>query len=339
MTNAAASELKQPQGKIESPVWSDSPSAVSSAVSYEVLDWLAQFERSRSGLLRQFGYALARPLLSLEARRRLTEETLTATTPSLVLRERGFPVEARRRWALTQVDVKNATILVQGTGSGWDVLTWASFRPQRIIATDLYEFAGWKDIARYCAKRWNVECEFRQAPLENHSFLADASVDVCVSDAVFEHCRDLAAVVAESYRMLKPGGRVYASYGPLWFCGGGDHYSGRGGLEHLYNHVLLSSSDYRRYADSYRLEAEGFQEGYRYVELDLFSRLTTIEYLTLFRQEGFAIDEVVLEISSDALRFRGKFPQRFSQLLAHTSHRCSVDDLLIKTNIVRLTKQ
>ena len=310
----------------------------SATVSYHVADWRDQFESAQSGLLKQFAYSAMWPLFNIEAKRWLTGTTLRAHKPAAVLRERGFPVEARRRWALAQLDVRRSVILVQGTGSGWDVLTWARFRPKRIIATDLFAFDDWDEISRYCAATWNVACEFRQAPLEDHAFLADASVDVCVSDAVFEHCRDLGAVLAESRRVLKPGGRLYAGYGPLWFCGGGDHYSGRGGLETLYNHLLLSPADYKAYVEERRQDAEGFQDGYRYIELDLFSKLSTGDYLREFRNAGLSIDALILELSSPGLRFRKAFPSRYRQLLDATTGRCAPDDLIVKANLVKLTR-
>lgn len=237
------------------------------------------------------------------------------------------------------MDIRNAVVLVQGTGSGWDVLTWARLRPRRIIATDLYAFDAWDQIARHCADEWNVSCEFRKAPLEDHSFLEDGAVDICVSDAVFEHCRNLDAVLTESRRLLRPGGRLYAGYGPLWFCPGGDHYSGRGGILNSYNHLVLTPAQYRDYIERFKQTTEGFQNGYRYVELDLFSKLTTAQYLAGFQGAGFHVDALILELSSQALKFRGSFPQQFNGLLDVTRGRCSMDDLMIKGNLVKLTRR
>ena len=310
----------------------------SEELSYHVAEWRAQFEGAQTSLLLQLAYSALRPLFNLEARRWLTDATLRAHKPAAVLRERGFPVEARRRWALARLDVRNSIILIQGTGSGWDALTWARFRPKRVIATDLFEFDTWHEISRYCGKQWNVACEFRQAPLEDHSFLRDGSVDLCVSDAVFEHCRDLDRVLVESRRVLKAGGRLYAGFGPLWFCGGGDHFSGRGGLRNLYNHVVLPAAEYVRYVSESRQQVEGFQDGYRYIELDLFSKLTTGDYLRSFRKAGFNVDALILEISSEALKFRKLFPALFNRVIEATAGRCSTDDLLVKANMVRLTR-
>jgi SAM-dependent methyltransferase len=310
----------------------------SAGVAYQVTDWLEQFEGSRTGLLKQLGYSALWPLFEIEARRWLRDTTLPPQTSLTVLRERGFPVEARRRWALRRLNVKDTVLLVQGTGSGWDVLTWARYRPKRIIATDLFAFDSWPDIAKYCADRWHVRCEFRQAPLEDHSFLADGSVDMCASDAVFEHCCDLPGVLRESRRVLGHGGRLYASYGPLWFGGAGDHYSGRGGLEHLFNHLILPPDEYSNYVERYREGTEGFQDGHRFIQLDLFSKLTTGEYLRAYREAGFDIDALVVVLSSDSLRFRRLFPSRFERVSEATREKCSTDDLLIGGNLVKLTR-
>lgn len=301
--------------------------------------WLEQFRGYRTGRLKRAAYALARPLLELEARRWLSSEMRRELAPAAVLRERGFPIEARRRWALAGLDVRSSVILVQGTGSGWDVLTWAPFRPRRIVATDLFPFEGWPEIARYCREAWGVECRFQQAPLEEHAFLADASVDLCVSDAVFEHCRDLSAVLAETRRVLRPGGRLYAGYGPLYYAAGGDHYSGRGGPATLYNHLLLDPAAYAAYVADQRAPDEPFQGAHRYIELDLFSRLTTRQYLAAFRDAGFALDELILELSSPALRFRSEFPERWRALVAAVADRCEADDLIVKANLVKLTRR
>ena len=301
--------------------------------------WLDQHRSSSRGFGKRAIYFFLRPLLSSRHRRLLSPEMLDACKPELVLGPRGMPIETRRRWATAHLRVRDSTILVQGTGTGWDVVSWAALRPRRIFATDLYPFeASWAEVADHCRTRCGVEVVFRQAPLEDHGFLPDGSVDMCGSDAVFEHCRDLGAVLRETHRLLKPGGTLYAAYGPLWFGASGDHFSGRGGLEHVFNHLLLEQGDYERYFKAHIQPVEDFQSGGRYVELDLFSKLTTSEYLEKFRQAGFRVDSLILEVSADALAFRQRYPERFAELERQSSSRCTPDDLLIKTNIVRMTK-
>jgi len=82
----------------------------------------------------------------------------------------------------------------------------------------------------------------------------------------------------ETHRVLKPDGRVYATYGPLWYSPGGDHFSGRGGLRNAYNHLLLDPGQYEAYFEEHLEDSEDAQSGGRYVRLGLFSYLTTDGY-------------------------------------------------------------
>jgi SAM-dependent methyltransferase len=306
---------------------------------FEKTLWVDQHRTSASGRVKQSIYFFMRPVLSWYHTRSLSSRILNDSKPDLVIGPRGLPLETRRRWATAHVRLAEATILVQGTGTGWDVISWAALRPQRIIATDLYAFEeSWNAVAEHCKTRFGVDVEFRQAPLEDHSFLPNDSVDLCGSDAVFEHCRDLGSVLRETHRLLKPGGTLYSAHGPLWFGASGDHFSGRGGIQHVFNHVLLEPDAYQQYFKSQIEAVENFQSGGRYVELDLFSKLTTAEYLAKFGEAGFRVDSLILEVSPDSLAFKRQFPDRFAELVRRWSGRCTPDDFLIKGNIVRLTK-
>ncbi|PKN56808.1 MAG: hypothetical protein CVU56_14235 [Deltaproteobacteria bacterium HGW-Deltaproteobacteria-14] len=299
--------------------------------------WLASHQQTRTSLAKRAVYRVARPLLSLRARRALSPELLAATRPDLVLFTRGLPLEDRRAWAVRGVDLSRATVLVQGTGTGWDVISWAALRPREIIATDLYDFSeSWSEVAAYCNATYGVPVRFQAAPLEDHGFLAPGTVDLAVSDAVFEHCTDLGAVLAETRRVLRPGGRVYASYGPLWYGPGGDHFSGRGGLATIYNHVLLAPDAYRAYFAAQRRDDEDFQSGGRYVELDLFSKLTTRAYLGAFAAAGFTREGLVYEAAAVGLRFRAAHPALWERLLLAVHPRADRDDLLVRGHLVRL---
>jgi SAM-dependent methyltransferase len=180
--------------------------------------------------------------------------------------------------------------------------------------------------------------EFRVAPIEDVSFLASNSVDFIASDAVYEHCRNLPAVMAESSRILKPGGCIYASYGPLYFCAGGDHFSGRGGLETCFNHLLLEPEAYQHYLEAQRQEIEDFQGGARYIELKLFSYLTTGQYIKIFQNAYFVVKELIIEISPEALQFKRAYPDKFALIIKKQEARCHPDDLLIKANLIILQK-
>ncbi len=303
-------------------------------------DWQAQHRRQSKGRLKRAAYFFLRPLYSWRYSGFLAPETLEAYRPRWVLGPRGMPLETRRRWGARHLrDLRQATLLVQGTGTGWDVLSWARLKPRRIIATDLFPFEeSWRQIAAHCWRRYRVPVEFRVAPLEDHDFLDSGSIDFIASDAVYEHCRDLPRVMRESRRLLRPGGFLYASYGPLYFCAGGDHFSGRGGLGHSYNHLRLDPAAYQAYLEAHRGVVEDFQNGVRYLDLDLFSRLATREYLACYREAGFVVRDLILELSRQALAFKKRFPGEFREIWAAQAGRCAPDDLLIKAHLLILQK-
>ena len=299
---------------------------------------ISQYLQSRSGWIKRFLYCLVRPLLHRCTRRYLSREMLSLARLHWVLPERGFPIETRRRWPAKYLSLKPRVILVLGTGSGWDTLTWASHRPNRMLAVEKYLFERhWQTVSSYARRLGLVTPDFLQADLGRLPVRSE-SVDLVVSDAVFEHCQDMPAVAREISRILSPGGIAYASYGPMWYCFGGDHFSGRGGLEQGYNHICLTNYEYRAYQETYETSHEDAQSGLRYSQLELFSKHTTREYLEIYASAGLEVADLILEVSREAVEFRQKWPGRFVSLLeAHP--QLTADDLLVKGNLVILRKK
>jgi SAM-dependent methyltransferase len=304
---------------------------------FTIDDWRVQDRAARSPVWKRAIYRIARPLLDTAARPRLSPAALMRWQPEWVLGGRGFPLEHRISWGIQGVALPDARVLVQGTGTGWEVLYWAQLRPKQIVATDLYPFEeSWEAISRYCRDRYRVKVEFRAAPLDRHGFLDSGSIDVCVSHGVFEHCRDLPAVLAEARRLLRRSGLQFSVFGPLWYAPGGDHFSSRAGLEHVYAHIELEPDEYREFFLKHRMAQEDFQSGGRYVELDLFSKLTADEYLAAFAAARFSVVGLVAHIQQLAVDYERAFPERWAALLARISGKASVDDLRLTALCVRM---
>ena len=133
--------------------------------------WLEEDKIHQSSKLKRVIYLLIRPLLSIYGKQFLSQEALAKLKPSLVLPGRGMPLETRRKWGSALCEIRESVVLVQGTGTGWDVISWARLKPKKIIATDLFEFQeSWKAISTYCLETFGVEVNFCQASLEDHSF-------------------------------------------------------------------------------------------------------------------------------------------------------------------------
>ena len=100
------------------------------------------------------------------------------------------------------------SVLDLGSGAGLDsLLTARRVGPTgRVVGVDLCEEMVAK--ARHNAERLGLKnVEFVNAGIENLP-LPDGSVDVVISNGVFNLCPDKPRVLAEAYRVLRPGGRL-----------------------------------------------------------------------------------------------------------------------------------
>ena len=304
--------------------------------SAQTTDPIVEYSRFYAPPWKMGVMALLRPAFHWQGRQSLSAAFLSSVPAGTkVIHEHGYPLKARREWVNKRTPLRGSRILIQGTGSGWDALSWLPFEPKSLHGVDLFSFQqSWEKVRSYARSSGLAEPLFSISGLESLPF-ASGSFDLAVSDAVFEHCRDLEAVVKETKRVLRPGGFAYATYGPMWFCFGGDHFSGRGGLTHGYNHIELEAEAYRKYFQKMLIPEEDAQSGGRYVELDLFSKLKTAEYFDIVSRCGFKIIDLILEVEPLALQFRKEFPERFLGIL-HKYPGLTADDLLVKTNIVIL---
>lgn len=75
----------------------------------------------------------------------------------------------------------------------------------------------------------------------------DESVECLYTFDAFEHFSDPAKVLDEAYRVLVPGGVLYASFGPLWNSAFGPHQWGR--IDLPYVHHLFRAVDLDVFAD------------------------------------------------------------------------------------------
>jgi SAM-dependent methyltransferase len=256
----------------------------------------------------------------------------------LVLPEKGMSILARRRWLNRYLPLKNSRILVMGCGSASDFGSYLHFKPKEIVGVDLYNFSNsWQQIQDYIHKnKLPTKVSFIQADCADISKVISGDFDIIASDDVLEHCRDLKSVLKTMYDLLRSGGLMYAGYGPLWYTWGGDHFSGRGGLEKGYNHLILNADAYRDYYEAYvQDDRTEVQNGGRYIKLDLFSKLSSREYFELYQDVGFIAKSTSVYFSRNAESLRNK--ELFNKALAKCPDK-TVDDLIIKSHYVILAK-
>ena len=197
---------------------------------------------------------------------------------------RGLEYRSLRKILNKKFPIKNKTILIAGCGTGKDVLSWAEYMPKKIIGVDYFNYKrAWNKIESM------TECdiEWQQANLSSLQKIDNQSIDIIGSDAVFEHINNLDEVLREFNRVLKKGGVLYATFGPLWNTWGGDHISGYDGLGQGFNHLLMSKDNYQKYVDMKGSYQHSEDDGRTWMENDLFSYLKPEEYIDMLNKNGF----------------------------------------------------
>lgn len=255
------------------------------------------------------------PLLTVRYRW-LIPQTNRLYKPDLVLGGGiGMPSSILRRIAHLLGGQPIRRLLIVGCGRAWDFGQWLSLKPAEVIGVDLYSFRrAWTEVQKV-SRQHDIEARFLQADLKDLSVIPDDWADVIISAAVFEHVVDLETALLQIRRKVRKEGLIYAGYGPIWHCAEGDHYSSRGGLSRAYNHLLLDPPAYAAFFQQYLQTEEDPQGGARYVMLDLFSKLSSDQYLALYARLGLERRFLAIELSPLALTFKGRFESHWQTLL------------------------
>lgn len=265
----------------------------------------------------------------------LTHQWLSRKYQDSVLRpdlwmwgNRGNDYARNRRRVNRILNLSGKNILIVGCGSGRDVSSWLPYRPACLVGVDYLDYGkAWSKFQRYGEDHYPAtKLDFFQADITELSRFSDASFDVVGSDAVFEHVKDIGSVLKELHRVLRPGGILYAAYGPLWHCCGGDHISGFDGISTGYNHLLLEPCEYERYINEARRKVN-FDD--LYARYDLFSYLRPVEYLSAFANADFERLFCGVLIEPKAVRCLKEYPDMRARLLKENTEIDLITDGMI----------
>ncbi len=227
---------------------------------------------------------------------------------------RGFEYQFLRRRLNQYRQIRGSSVLVVGCGTGRDLGSWMRYQPARLLGADLFNYAGaWKQLkAKYggCGSALSfVQGDITELSLNNSTF------DIIGSDAVLEHVTRLATALNEFHRVLRPDGILYAAFGPLWHCWGGDHFSGYDAITNGYNHLILQRQDYIRYLAGAGDFIHSEDDGRTWVQNGLFSYLKIAEYFDLLKSSGFSVMYCGLVVEPKAVKCLARKPEVRSRLL------------------------
>jgi len=172
----------------------------------------------------------------------------------------------------------DAVILDVGCGHGALCIDMAQHGARKVVGVDIdahrIEFA--RSNLRSCYPELAEKVDFLNTDLSD--LAGSEQFDCVVSKDTFEHIVDLRSTMTEIKRVLKPGGLVYAGFGPLWRDFYGDHK--RTGSIVPWGHLMRSEK-----AIVDRLNRRGGEEIASIFDLGL-NKLSLSDYREIFAESG-----------------------------------------------------
>ena len=259
----------------------------------------------------------------------------------LVLPSKGYSALSRKKKLNSLKCIENKKILILGCGDGFDVISWLRFKPKYIEGVDLLNYStSWLKVKKLLKKNQSItKVKFYQKDILKLS--TSKKFDFIISDAVFEHLIKLEETIKHLCKLLKKDGMIYSSYGPLWYCYGGDHFSGRDNSKNGFNHIVLKKNDYKKYVNkniqSLKDEIENFGAGGLFVKKNLFSKKTGNSYMDIFKKNNLFSKYTILEFCPLGLELVHNDKKLLNKIL-FKNKKINIEDCYLKSQIVYLKK-
>jgi ubiquinone/menaquinone biosynthesis C-methylase UbiE len=228
---------------------------------------------------------------------------------------------------MTGVDtVRNCQLALEVGGSGGLLAGMVSHAGPRVICTDIEDLqvkynGEFPRLLKDKFTRNSYELDLRK--IEFHTMDAEALIygdnkfDLVFSLNALEHIPDPIKAVGEMWRVLKPGGVVYASFDPVWTADSGSHFMHY--TKEPWLHLLVDDDEYCSLMksagaadwelDEYRcamnrLPATNYMQDMRAVIEKIFSKHT------LNHWSGCVLDEYINHVNKvKASEITGLSPQ------------------------------
>lgn len=178
-------------------------------------------------------------------------------------------------------EIMNRAVLDYGSGGGMQVI--AAVKAGAIRATGIDIRESWARVAQRLARQEGVSERVLFVIGQSQDLLDSASFDVVLSRDSFEHFNDPEGVLDELHRILKPGGKVYITFGPLWYSPYGGHMQFM--TRYPWLHLLFSEKTIIKVRRLYRNDgAQSFAEA----EGGL-NKMTVRRFKGLIRRSKFTV--------------------------------------------------
>lgn len=202
-------------------------------------------------------------------------------------------------------------------------------RPKAIIGYEFFNYARAWEFVRARLHRQGIQADFIQTDLRNALPPPSEPCDVLVSFAVLEHLRDMRETLSRLQPILTKDGLFAALWGPMWYSFSGDHIAAEIGFDSGYEHVIRAPGDYLEWYKQHPRNRDGVQRGEpTWLELGLHNFARYDEYIAAIRGIFGSIRYLQWQISTDAFRWRDRFPNKWRAMLLGNPHLQPLDLVL-----------
>ncbi|MCO6449431.1 MAG: class I SAM-dependent methyltransferase [Caldilineales bacterium] len=179
-------------------------------------------------------------------------------------------------------DIAGARVLDVGCGHGSLCIYLAQNGASRVAGVDLNE-----GLINFAAA--NLTANFPEVAQQVEFFCLDLhdyppeTFDLAVSKDSFEHVLDLPGLLSEIEKRLRPGGRLYAGFGPLYSSPYGDHDAVRQRVRLPWAHLFMGDQGVIDHVNCRRRQPIS-----RISELGL-NQLSLADYRRIFAESGLIV--------------------------------------------------
>lgn len=211
------------------------------------------------------------------------------------------------------INFKDKTILEVGCGNG-EMLKEIDrrFNPKEIVGINSEIEGFWKTNEEDTGKIKIIEADIRSFDYPDEYF------DHIITVATFEHINNLDVALENMKRLLKPTGRIYTFFSPIWTSIIGHHYNFWVSAEEAkiippWGHLWMNEEEMYSYLKERVNEQKAKDACNRIYHSSSINRLGRRDFYEIIQNSGFLVREMKEQILFNRARYYGELENEMTE--------------------------